>query len=82
MNNVIKKNKKDFTENKPKKDKNQALEFAAEEDKCTKVSEDMSLSRFSISILRRLQRKLRFQEGEKELPRTPDIVRFFIVITL
>ena len=41
--------KKDFTENEPKKNKDQTLEFTVERDKCTKISEDTSLSRSSVS---------------------------------
>ena len=52
--------KKDFTKNKAKKDRDQALEFAVEKDKYIKVSEDMNLSRSSISELVRLQKKLKF----------------------
>ena len=47
--------KKDFTKNKAKKDRDQALEFAVEKDKYIKVSEDMNLSRSLISELVRLQ---------------------------
>ena len=42
----------------------------------------MSPSWFSISRLVRLRWKLRFPEGEEELPNTTNMVRFFIVITL
>ena len=41
--------KKDFTENKPKEDKCQALVSRMKGDKCTRVSDDTSFSRFSIS---------------------------------
>ena len=46
--------KKVFTENELVKDKNQTLGFVVEEDKCTNLSEDMSLSRSSISKLVKL----------------------------
>ena len=39
--------KKDFTENEPKENKDQALEFVVERDKCTEVSEDMSFEKFN-----------------------------------
>ena len=54
--------KKDFSKNEPMKNKDQTLEFVVEKDKCTQLSEDMSLSRSSISKSVRLHRKLRFQE--------------------
>ena len=41
--------KKDFTENKPKGEHVQALEFAVERDKCAVESENMSLLRSTIS---------------------------------
>ena len=52
--------KKDFTVNKPEKDKDQTFESKIG-DKCTKLREDMSLSRSSISISVRSRRKLKFQ---------------------
>ena len=54
--------KKDFSKNEPMKNKDQTLEFVVEKDKCTQLSEDMSLSRSSISKSVRLRHKLRFQE--------------------
>ena len=41
--------KNDIIENKPKEDKDQALTYETNGDKCTRVSEDMSLWRFSTS---------------------------------
>ena len=46
--------KNDFTKNKPKEDKDNALVTMTDGDKCMKVSEDMSLLRFSISRSMRL----------------------------
>ena len=54
--------KKDFSKNEPMKNKDQTLESMIEKDKCTKLSEDMSLSRSSISKSMRLRWKLRFEE--------------------
>ena len=54
--------KKDFTKNKPNEDKDQALESTVMGDKHTEVSEDISLSRESISKSVRLRWKLKFQE--------------------
>ena len=47
--------KKDFTENEPMEDNDQALKSMVEEDKCIELSEDMNLSRSSISKLVRLR---------------------------
>ena len=47
--------KKDFTENEPMEDNDQALKYMVEEDKCIELSEDMNLSRSSISKLVRLR---------------------------
>ena len=74
--------KKDLTMYKPEEDKDQACESTAKGDKCTKLREDMSLSRSSISISMRIGQKLKFQENGKELPRTTEIVWFFTKITL
>ena len=74
--------KKDFTKNKAKKDRDQALEFAVEKDKYIKVSEDMNLSRSSISELVRLQKKLKFQEDRWVLLRMIEIMRFLMETTL
>lgn len=76
--------KKDFAKNKPKENKNQTLVSRMDGDKCTRVSEEISLSRSSISKSMKLQQKFKFQEREQEeeLPRTVEIVRFFHVITL
>ena len=73
---------KDFTKNKAKKDRDQALEFAVEKDKYIKVSEDMNLSRSSISELVRLQKKLKFQEDRWVLLRMIEIMRFLMETTL
>ena len=73
---------KDFTKNKAKKDRDQALEFAVEKDKYIKVSEDMNLSRSSISELVRLQKKLKFQEDRWILLRMIEIMRFLMETTL
>ena len=54
--------KKDLTENELVGDKHLPLESMMEEDNRTKLSENMSLSSRSISLLVRLRRKLRFQE--------------------
>ena len=51
-----------FIENEPMEYKDQTLESMIEKDKCTKLSEDMSLSRSSISKSMRLRWKLRFEE--------------------
>lgn len=56
--------KNDFTENKPKENRDQAL---------------ISIMNIIIDIVR-LQQKLRFQEREEELLRTNDVVRFLAVI--
>ena len=47
--------KKYFTENEQMEDEDQALESVVEEDKCIELSEDISLSRSSISKLVRLR---------------------------
>ena len=52
--------KKDFTENEPVEDKDQTLELVVEKDKCTELSEDMSLLRSSISKSVRVCQELRF----------------------
>ena len=52
--------KKDSTENKLNEDKDHALESAVMGDKPTKESENMSLSRESISMSVRLWQKLKF----------------------
>ena len=76
--------KKDFAKNKPKEIKNQTHVYRMDGDKCTRVSEEISLSSSSISKSVKLQQKFKFQEREQEegLPRTVEIVRFFHVITL
>lgn len=56
--------KNDFTENKPKENRDQAL---------------ICIMNIIIDIVR-LQQKLRFQEREEELLRTNDVVRFLAVI--
>ena len=56
--------KKDFIENKPKEDNNHALESVVVGDNRIKVSDDMGLSRGSISISLRLRQKLKFQKGK------------------
>ena len=43
-----------------------AFAYGVDEDKCTQVRDDMSLSRSSIFEFVRLRRKLRFQEEEEE----------------
>ena len=68
--------------NKLEEDKDQAFESITDGDKCTKLREGMSLSRISISVSVRLERKLKFQESKYELPKTTVIVRFFTEITL
>ena len=55
--------KKDSTENESMGDKPQLLESMVERDNHTALSENMSLSRSSISRLVRLRLKLQFQEG-------------------
>ena len=52
---LVKTMKKDFTENEPMEDNDQALKSMVEEDKCIELSEDMNLSRSSISKLVRLR---------------------------
>ena len=74
--NWIRPGKKKITKNKPEEDKDQTLKSAAERDKYTKVSEDMNLSKVSISLLVRFQQMLRFQESEEEFPRTTKMMRF------
>lgn len=54
--------KKDFSVDKPDKDKDQALRYEAGWDKCKQVIEDITLSKSSISKLERLQQELKFQE--------------------
>ena len=55
--------KKDFTVNKPKEDKDQTYESITAGDRCDELRKDMSLSRSSISISMRLQRKLKFRDS-------------------
>ena len=52
---LVKTMKKDFTENEPMEDNDQALKSMVEEDKCIELSEDINLSRSSISKLVRLR---------------------------
>ena len=51
--------KKDFTENKLKKDKDQTLEFAVKPNKCIEASKDMSPFKSSVSKSMRLHWKLK-----------------------
>ena len=51
--------KKDFTENKLKKDKDQTLEFAVKPNKCIEASKDMSPFKSSVSKSKRLHWKLK-----------------------
>ena len=74
--NWIRPRKKKITKNKPEEDEDQTLKSAAERDKYTKVSEDMNLSKVSISLLVRFQQMLRFQESGEEFPRTTKMMRF------
>ena len=53
---------KDFIENNKGKIKDQTLEFVVKRDKCTKVSEDMSLLRRTISESMKLRQKLKLKE--------------------
>ena len=58
--------KNDLNENNPKKVNDHALTSEVDEDKCTQLRDDKSLSRSSIFEFIRLQQKLRFQENEEE----------------
>ena len=74
--------KNDLNENNPKKVNDHALTSEVDEDKCTQLRDDKSLSRSSIFEFIRLQQKLRFQENEEEWPRIPKMVRFITMTIL
>ena len=74
--------KNDLNENNPKKVNDHALTSEVDEDKCTQLRDDKSLSRSSIFEFIRLQQKLRFQENEEEWPRIPKMVRFITMTML
>ena len=74
--------KKDLTMNDLEEVNDHTLASRVDEDKCTQVRDNMSLSKSSIYESVRLRRKLRLQENEEKWPRIVEIVRFFIVTTL